>query len=63
MTREELYHAFGPMLIEAIVLIIKDEINLLRQQHGLSERTDKQLINAIKNRLDSLPRYDWMNRQ
>jgi len=60
-TREELYRAFGPQLLEAIVVIIKDEINLLRQQAGLPERTNQQIINAIKNKLDSLELYDWMN--
>ena len=61
MTRDELYEKFGPMLIEAIILIIKDEINLLRQQHGLPERTNEQIIQTISNRLDSLSKYNWMN--
>ena len=59
--REELYKMFGPMLIEAIVLIIKDEINILRVEVGLSERTNQQLIDSINNRLSSLSKYDWMN--
>jgi len=49
------------MLIEAIVLIIKDEINILRVEVGLSERTNQQLIDSINNRLSSLSKYDWMN--
>jgi hypothetical protein len=62
MTRGELYKTFGPILLEAIALIIKDEINLLRQQHGLPERTNQQIIDAIENKLNTLPKYDWMNR-
>ena len=51
-TRSELYEHFGPYLLEAITLIIKDEINILRTEAGLPERTNQQLVDAIKNRLD-----------
>jgi len=61
MTREELYQKFGPMLLEAIVLIIRDEINILRGQHGLPERTNEQIINAISDKLSSLTTYRWMD--
>ena len=60
--REELYKKFGPLLLDAIVHIIKDEINLLRSQHGLSERTDEQIINAISDRLSTMTPYSWMNK-
>ena len=62
-TKEELYLKFGPMLIEAIVLIVKEEINILRVEAGLSERTDKQILTAIDNKLSSLPLYDWINNE
>ena len=61
MTREELYQHFGPLLTETIVLIILDEINILRLQHGLPERTGQQVMNAISNKLSNLSKYDWMN--
>lgn len=60
MTREELYRCFGPKLLEAIVLIIKDEINLLRAEHELPERTNQQIINIVSNKLQQLADYDWM---
>ena len=60
MTREELYRYFGPLLIEALTLIIKDEINILRAQHGLAERTNSQIMTAIGNKLGTLQKYDWM---
>ena len=60
-TREELYRKFGPKLIEAIVIVIKDEINLLRVEAGLPERTNQQLMNAVDTKLSSLPDYPWMN--
>ena len=63
VTREELYRKFGSVLIEALVLILKDEINLLRVEHGLSERTGQQIMTAIDNKLNSLPLYSWMNEE
>ena len=63
MTREKLYRYFGPKLIEAVVLIIKDEINILRTKAELPERTNKQIITAISNKLDSLSDYNWMDEQ
>lgn len=57
--REELYRKFGPKLVEAIVLIVKDEINILRNEVGLPARTNEQLTNAVSEKLDSVPDYDW----
>lgn len=63
MTRNELYRKFGPVLLEAIVLVIKDEINILRTQAGLPERTNEQIMTAIENKLNSLEKYSWMKRE
>ena len=60
MTREELYRAFGPKLIEAIVRITLEEINKLRAVNGLSEYSNEQLITAISNELKEIPDYSWM---
>lgn len=40
-------------IIRAFMLIVLDEVNLLRTQHGLSERTVQQLRNAIRDKLGS----------
>lgn len=61
MTREELYRKFGPKLIDAVVQLTLEQINVLRVKAGLPEITGQQLIDAISNRLDSIPDYDWMN--
>jgi hypothetical protein len=61
--RDRLYEMFGPQLVEALALIIKDEINILRTHTGLSERTTQQLINAIDNKLANLQSYDWMEEE
>ena len=58
-TRDELYRLFSPNLLEAITLIIKDEINILRVEAGLPERTTQQLINAIKDKLDNAEDFDY----
>ena len=60
MMREELYKHFGPKLIEAVVLVVKDEINLLRTEHSLPERTNEQIVGAIGNKLNSIFDYGWM---
>ena len=41
------------MIIRALALTVMDEINLLRAEHGLSQRTKTQLINSIKNKINS----------
>ena len=61
MTRAEIYRYFGAKLLEAIVLIIKDEINILRTEAGLAERDNQQIIDAIETKLASLGDYDWMS--
>ena len=46
---------------EGVVLVIKDEINLLRVEHGLPERTNQQIVDTIETKLGTLSDYDWMN--
>jgi len=54
---------FGPLLLEAIVLCAKDEINILRVELGLSERTNEQIRASLENKLSTLSKYDWMNKE
>lgn len=51
---------FGPKVFEAFMLIIRDEINTLRQLHGLAPRTNGQIITAVKDKLAEIGDYDWM---
>jgi hypothetical protein len=46
-TRKDVYEHFGPQLIEALALVIKDEINILRAQHSLPDRSNQQILDAI----------------
>ena len=59
ITREQLYRYFGPRFVEAVILVIKDEINTLRREAGLEERTNQQILNALENKYNVLGRYDW----
>ena len=47
-TREELYRQFGPMILEAIVLIVKNEINILLSDIKMPEVTGLDLTKMIK---------------
>ena len=62
-TRADLYGKFSPILLEAVVLVIKDEINILRTEVGLEPRTNQQLITALEIKLDGLELYDWMKEE
>lgn len=56
MTTRQIYkERFGPKALEAIVLVIRDEINLLRQEHGLPARTGQQILDAVGEKYSSLP--------
>lgn len=63
MARDELYKQFGPKLMEALALVVKDEINLLRINAGLSERTNAQIVTALENKLGLMTDYDWMSEE
>jgi len=40
-------------LIRALAFVVMDEINILRAQHSLADRTPAQLRTAIKNKITS----------
>lgn len=40
-------------LLRALALVVMDEINILRAQHGLAPRTGSQIRLAISNKIDS----------
>ncbi|MBR9682645.1 MAG: hypothetical protein GOV02_03130 [Candidatus Aenigmarchaeota archaeon] len=59
--RDDLYRKFGPKLIEALALVIMDEINILRAQHALPDRTANDIVTAIENKIGPVTSYDWMD--
>jgi len=62
-TRDELYQKFGPKMVEALALVIMDEINVLREQHSLPARTAGQIVDAIDTKLQNVTNFSWMGNQ
>ncbi|MBW1996366.1 MAG: hypothetical protein JRJ29_00235 [Deltaproteobacteria bacterium] len=58
--REEVYERWGPMLLEAIVRLLVNEINILRQKVGLPPRTMAQVLAAVLNEYNSLEEFDFV---
>jgi hypothetical protein len=63
MNRDDLYRRFGPKLIDALAQVLLDEVNLLRENAGLPPRSGSQVVDAITNKLEGIPDYDWMNKE
>jgi len=58
--RDELLKKFGPILLEAFMLVTLDAINALRVKAGLAPYTKAQVLDEINNHLSNLEPYDWM---
>jgi len=56
-TREELYRKFGPMLLEALTMIIMSEVNVLRSwiSDFKSEVATATSLADLQSRIASLP--------
>jgi len=59
-TRDDTFRKFGPILLEAMVLVLLEHINFLRQNQGVPEITEQDLIDSLNNHLSELEPYDWM---
>lgn len=59
-TRDDTYQKFGPILLEAMVLVLLEQVNILRQNQGMPEITEQDLIDSLNNHLNELQPYDWM---
>lgn len=58
--RDDLFQQFGPLLLEASLKIILDELNTLRAQHDLPPRTELQFYDQVTNHFSTLEPYEWM---
>jgi hypothetical protein len=58
--RDTLYRKFGPLIIDAIMVLVFQEINSLRTKVGLTPYTSQQAIDALQSKLELLSKYDWM---
>jgi len=54
-TREELYRKFGPKMIEALIQLLRDKVP------ELGAFTSQQIMDALDNKIEAIPDYDWMN--
>lgn len=60
-TRAELAKMQGVLYQEALLLVVKDEINLLRAQHSLPARTNEQVIDAMVAKIGTLTKHSHQN--
>ncbi len=60
-TRENTYRQFGPILTEAICLVLLDEINTLKDNQGMPQITGQDILDKLNNHLSHLEPYEWMN--
>ncbi len=59
-TRNTLFVQFGPKLLEAMFIVLLDEINSLRPGQGLPDITMEDIIDSASNHVTELPDYEWM---
>lgn len=58
--RNSTYEKFGPILLEGVCLVLLENINELRQNQGMPEITEQDIINQLNNHLSELQPYNWM---
>lgn len=58
--RDNVYKKFGPLILEALIDKLLEEINELRTGAGLPPRPKEQFLGSAHNNLAHLPDYDWM---
>ena len=61
LNRDDLFHKFGPILLEACCWVLLDFQNELRREQGMPELTMQDILDALNNHLNELEPYDWMN--
>lgn len=59
--RDVTYVKFGPLLLEALIDSLLDEINELRAYHNLPSRTKEGFLGRSNNNQNHLDIYDWMD--
>lgn len=59
--RDNTYHKFGPLLLEALIDSMLEEVNELRINAGLQPRTKEYFLGKSNNNQNHLDDYDWMD--
>lgn len=58
--RDVTYRKFGPLLLEALIDTLLEEINELRIDAGKQPRTKAYFLGKSNNNQDHLEPYNWM---
>ena len=58
--RDDLFQKFGPLLLEATLMIMLEETNRLRAKLGMPEVTKQDVLDQFNNHLSELEPYSWM---
>jgi len=61
--RDELFRKFGPILLEAVILVILEEANRIRNKLGMPNLTKQDVLDELNNHLSELEPYDWMEQE
>lgn len=61
--RNDTYRCFGPILLESLCLVLLNHINQLRNNQGMPEITEQDIIDELNNHLTELEPYDWMTEE
>lgn len=54
VTRPELYKCFGPEMIHALVILVVEQLNMVRSFHELQQITIQQVETALQLKFDEL---------
>lgn len=61
--RDKLFQKFGPILLEAIVIMMVQETNRLRAQLNMQPVTKEMFFDEINNHLSEIQPYEWMEQE
>ena len=61
--RDDTFRRFGPILLEALCLVLLDYQNELRQEQGMKLLTMDDVLLKLENHLSELQPYDWMEQE
>jgi hypothetical protein len=63
ITRDKFYQHFGPKQMETVMRFMVKELNVLRARASMDPLNKDDVLNELNEIWDSLPDYDWMNKE